>query len=145
MKILSQILPKRADQCLFFKMALSTRGNGIKKLISVMVEVIKFGQTVAFMKGIGKMTKLMAEEGLFMLMVIFMTVTGKMIRLMALVNTPTQMEPNMRVTGLMTSNMEKERKIGLMVPNMKEIINMEKKTGLDLFFGQTNHLTRVIL
>lgn len=41
----------------------------------------------------------------------------------------------------MINNMDKERNTGLMVLNMKEPINLERKTDMDNSFGLTNLLT----
>ena len=116
--------------------------NGICKLDLDMAVVIKFGAMEVFMKAIGKMIKLTEEEDSFMQMVIFMTVSGRTIKLMVLENTLILMVPNTKVIGSMISNMVKEKKNGQMAPDMKENINLERKTVSVNFCGQTIHHSR---
>ena len=46
------------------------------------------------------------------------------------------MEQNMKDIGKKINKMEKEKKVGLMVLLMKEIINLEKKVGKEFSNGQ---------
>ena len=62
-----------------------------------------------------------------MQMEIFTMDNGKTTKLMDLVNTLILMELSMKGTGLMINNMDKERKNGQMVHNMKETINSVRK------------------
>ena len=52
-----------------------------------------------------------------------------MIKLMDMVYILISMEQNMKEIGKMINRMEKEKKVGLMEPRMKEIIKKEKKVG----------------
>jgi len=116
--------------------------SGICNQVSDMVEAIKFGAMVAYMRATGKMIRLMVEEDLYTLMEIFTMVSGKMTKPMALVNTLILTVPSMKATGLMINNMVKERKNGQMVRNMKEIINSVKKMALENSYGLTDHHTK---
>lgn len=73
-------------------------------------------------------------------MVIFTMAIGRTIRLMASGNILIQMEHNMRAIGWTISNMDKEKNTGLMVLNMKALINTERKMALDNFYGLINLL-----
>ena len=70
--------------------------------------------------------------------------SGKMIKLMGLVNTLIQTGLSMKDFGSTISNMDREKKNGLMVLNMKEIINMEKKMDSANFYGPICHLIKEI-
>lgn len=63
MKTLSQISPKRAGPCSFYRMALNTKVNGTSKQITVMEEDTRFGQMEVFMRATGKTTRPTVEEG----------------------------------------------------------------------------------
>ena len=63
MKTLSQISPRRAGPCSFYKMELNTKVNGTSKLITVMEGATRFGQMEASTRATGKTTRLTAEEG----------------------------------------------------------------------------------
>ena len=63
MKTLSQISPRRAGPCSFYKMELNTKVNGTSKLITVMEEATRFGQMEASMRDSGKKAKPMEWEG----------------------------------------------------------------------------------
>lgn len=117
--------------------------SGICNQVSDTVEAIKFGAMAAYMKATGKMIKLMVEEDLYTLMEIFTMVSGKTTKPMDLANTLTQTVPSTRDIGLMISSMDRERKNGQMVRNMKEIINLVKKTDLESSYGLTDLHTKV--
>ena len=76
-------------------------------------------------------------------MVTYMMVIGRMTRHTALASTRTQTVLSMKDIGSTISSMVKARSIGLMELNMKDSINMEKKTVTASFFGLTARVTVV--
>lgn len=78
-----------------------------------------------------------------MLMVMYMKENGRMTRLMVTESTCTQMELNTRVLGKKTNSMEKERKLGLMVHVILEIMWKEKKMEMVNSSGLMNQLMMV--
>jgi hypothetical protein len=93
--------------------------SGMNSPIKEMGEAIKSGLMAHFTKAIGKMIKLMAGADSSMPMVMYMKEIGKMTKLTDTVNICILTELNTKVTGKKISNMEKERKHGLMVLAMK--------------------------
>ena len=77
--------------------------------------------------------------------VIYMMATGKMTKLKGMDCTRTLMEHSMKVNGLMINNMVREKRLGLMEHNMRVIINLVKKTVMEIFFGQINQVIAAIL
>jgi len=114
----------------------------MNKLIKEMVEDIKSGLMVLFMKDTGKMTRLMEEEDLYTLMVMSTKDNGKTIRLMAMESICIQMEHNMKGIGKKISNMERARKHGQMVLAMKVTMLKGKRTVMVNSNGLTAQLMK---
>ena len=74
----------------------------------------------------------------------FTTGSGRTIKLMGSESTRILMAQSMRVTGLMINNMDKAKKSGLMVLNMKVTINSVKKTAKENSYGLIDHLMKVL-
>ena len=75
---------------------------------------------------------------------IIMKVNGRTIRPMDSENIHIQMVQNMKVFGLMINSMGRVKKSGRMVLNMKETINMVKKTDSVNFYGLICRLIKEI-
>mgnify|MGYP004110524867 CR=1 FL=1 len=85
----------------------------------------KNGLMEQYMKESGLTTKLKEKEHFGMLKETFTQDNSKLIKLMALVFIHMLMVQDMKETGLMMSKRVKARKLGSMVPNMSENIEME--------------------
>jgi len=68
---------------------------------------------------------------------------GRMIRRMDLGSIRTQMALSMKAIGSMISNMEKEKSIGPMVPNMRVSTKVARKMDLDSSVGLTSQAIAV--
>ena len=121
-----------------------TKENGIHILKRGTDVDIKFGATVVFMKDIGKLIRPMAVADSYTPMATFMPDTGKMTRPTVSASTRTRTAPSMKATGLTINNMVKVKSTGLMVRNMKDSTNMEKKTVTASFFGPIARVTVAI-
>ena len=96
-------------------------------MVRSMVMVFRSGRTHRDTRANGRMIRLMVKVPWCMLMAISMKVIGLMIRLMVRERTSTPMELHMLEIGSKTSSMGKESRLGLMVPDMKEAIKMERR------------------
>ena len=74
----------------------------------------------------------------------FTTASGKTIRLTALESTLIRTVPSMRATGWMINNMDRAKKSGLMVLNMKVITSLVKRTAKVNSYGPIDLLMRVL-
>ena len=84
------------------------------------------GRMVQYTLDIGKTMWLVDLASYFMKMVMYMRVIGRVIRLMDMANILKKMELYIKVNGRMINNMEKVRKYGEKMPNMKVIISWVK-------------------
>lgn len=89
-----------------------------------------------FTKDGGSMIKLMEKEDLFMEMEMCMKETGTRTRLTDLEYILIQMEPPTQENGEMTSSMDMGSKHGLIMLNMKEIIEMARRKARASSCGQ---------
>ena len=104
--------------------------NGIQKIIIVMAVVFKYGQTVRNMKVIGNKIIRMEKENYFILTVIYTMAIGKMTYQMVQENTQRKTGNNIQANGKMENKKEKEKKLGQMVPNLKENIKTGKNADM---------------
>ena len=97
-----------------------------------------FGKTEQNTKAFGKTTRQMAKAHFIIWMEINTTVTGLMTKLMGTAGIHIQTVILMKVSGKMMCKMEKEKKLGSMVPSFKEIIKWVRNTALAIINGLTN-------
>jgi hypothetical protein len=97
----------------------------------------RYGLTGLSMKDTGGMTKPMEREDSFTLTETSTRVNGRTIRPTASVSTCIQMGLNTRATGRKTSSMEKAKRPGLMVLNMKVTMLRERKMETETSDGRT--------
>lgn len=126
-------------------MGLNTRESGIFIQIKDTVVDIKFGVTDLYTKATGSKIKLTVVGDLSMQMEISMMAIGKMTKLMVLESTLTLTEQSTKESGLTTSNTGQVKKSGQTVLSTKVITNLEKKTGLESFYGLIDHPMRETL
>lgn len=126
-------------------MGLNTRESGIFIQIKDTVVDIKFGVMDLYTKATGSKIKLTVVGDLSMQMEISMMAIGKMTKLMVLESTLTLTEQSTKESGLTTSNTGQVKKSGQTVLSTKVITNLEKKTGLESFYGLIDHPMRETL
>ena len=110
--------------------------NGPKKDIEKEKEY-KYGKMEVSIKDIGKLIKQMGKEDLYMQMVMSMKENGSMTRLRVVAHMSIWMEPSMLEIGKKTDKMAMELKLGLIMLNMKAIMNSVKNMELEPLNGQT--------
>ena len=112
--------------------------SGTCKQINDTAEAIKFGPMEVFTTATGSLTRPMEEEDSSMQMETFTMGTGKMTKPTVLDSILIQMVPSMKVIGWTISNMEKEKRSGLMVQSTKVNTNSERKMDLETSVGPTS-------
>lgn len=118
-----------------------TRENGTSTTTQDTAEAIKFGVMVVPTKVTGRMTRPTATEDLSMLMAMSSLETGRTTRPTVQESTSIPMELTTTENGKMTNSMVMVRKLGLMVPNMKDRISKVKNTAKVPSSGLTVHPT----